>query len=70
MGSNLFEFFISDAMHFDGFHFILKKQLKLSQKIDFLAHFERFLVYAFLRPMSHTLIFCQIKRLMEVHNRR
>ena len=53
---------------FDGFHFILKKHLKLSKKIDFLAHFERFLVYAFLRPMSYTPIFCQIKRLMEVHN--
>ena len=27
---------------YDGVHFILKKHLKLSQKIDFLAHFERF----------------------------
>ena len=52
---------------YDYFHFILKKHLKLSQKFDFLAHFERFLVYAFLHPMSYTPIFCQIKRLMKVH---
>ena len=51
-----------------GFYFILKKHLKLSQKIDFLAHFERFLIYAFLRPMNYTPIFSHIKPLMEVHN--
>ena len=58
------------VMHeaYDGFHFIVKKHLKLSQKIDFLAHFERFLIYAFLRPMSYTPIIYQIKPLMEVHN--
>ena len=58
------------VMHqaYDGFYFILKEHLKLNQKIDFLVHFERFLVYAFLHPMSYTLIFCQIKRLLEVHN--
>ena len=44
----------------DGFYFILKKHLKLSQKTDFLADFERFLVYAFLRPVSYTQMFCQI----------
>ena len=32
-----------------GFYFILKKHVKLSQKIDSLTHFERFLVYTFLR---------------------
>ena len=53
----------------DGLKFILKKHLKLSQKIDFLAHFERFMVYDFLHPLSYTPIFCQIKRPMEVHNR-
>ena len=53
----------------DRFYFILKKHLKLSQKTDFMAHFERFLVYVFLHPMSYIQIFCQIKRLMEVHNR-
>ena len=53
---------------YDGFYFILKKHLKLSQKNNFLAHFERFLLYASLRPASYTRIFCQIKRLMEVHN--
>ena len=54
---------------YDGFHYILKKHLKLSQKIDFLAHFERLLVYAFLHPTCYTLVFCQIKHLIEVHNR-
>ena len=44
----------------DGFNFFLKRHLKLSQKNNFLAHFERFLVYAFLRPLSYTPIFCQI----------
>ena len=59
-----------NVMHqaYDSFCFILKKHLNLSQKIDFLAHFERFLVYAFLRPASYTPIFCQIKCLLEVHN--
>ena len=59
----------SIVMHLacDGFHFILKKHLKLSQKINYLA-LETFLVYVFLRPMSYTSIFCQIKRPMEVHN--
>ena len=52
----------------DDVYFILKKPLKLSQKPDFLVHFERFLVYVFLRPMSYTSVFRQIKLLMEVHN--
>ena len=58
------------VMHqaYNGFHFILKKHLQWSQKIDFLAHFERFLVYAFLCPMIYTLVCFQIKRVMEVHN--
>ena len=56
MWSNLFEISTSD----DSFYFIPKKHLKLSQKANFLAHFERFLVYTFLRPMSYTPIFCQI----------
>ena len=38
---------------YDGFHFVLKKHLKLSQKIDFLAQFERLLVDVFLRTMSY-----------------
>ena len=53
---------------YGSFYFILKRNLKLSQKADFLAHFERFLVYAFLRPVSYTPIICPIKCLMEVHN--
>ena len=59
-----------NVMHqvYGGFYFILKKHLKLSQKNNFLAHFERFLVYAFLRPVRYTPVFCQIKCLMEVHN--
>ena len=44
------------VMHqaYDGFYFILKKHLKLSQNINFLANFERFLVYTFLHPTSYT----------------
>ena len=53
---------------YGSFYFILKKHLKLSKKNNFLAYFERFLVYAFLCPVSCTPIFCQIKCLMEVHN--
>ena len=51
-----------NIMHqaYDGFYFTLKKHLKLSQKNDFLTHFERFLVYAFLRPMIYIPVFCQI----------
>ena len=30
---------------YEDFYFILKKHLKLRQKVDFPAHFERFLVY-------------------------
>ena len=52
----------------DGFHFIFKKTPEIKPKNNFLAHFWRFLVYIFLRPVSYTPIFCQIKRLMEVHN--
>ena len=41
-----------NVMHqeYGGFYFVLKKHLKLSQKTDFLAHFERFLVYAPFTP--------------------
>ena len=52
----------------DGFYFILKKHLKLSQKNNFLGHFERFLFYALLGRTSYTPIFGQIKHLIEVHN--
>ena len=57
-----------NVMHqaYGGFYFILKKHLKLSQKTDLLAHFERFLVHAFLHPVGYTPIFCQSKFLMEV----
>ena len=53
----------------DGFYFIPQKQSKLSQKTDFLTHFERFFVYAPLRPLSYAQILCQIKLFIEVHNR-
>ena len=52
----------------DGFYFIRKKELKLNQKNNFLAHIERFLVYSFLSPMSYNPIFCQTKHLTEVLN--
>ena len=48
-----------------SWHFL---HLKLSQKTNFLAHFEMFLVYAFLRLTSYTPVFYQIKHLVEVHN--
>ena len=53
----------------NGFYFILKKHLKLSQENKFLAHIKRFRAYDFSRPMSYIPIFCQIKRYKEVHNR-
>ena len=53
----------------DYFYFILKKHLNWAEKTDFLAHFERFLVYAFLRPKSYIQIFCQIQSPIEVHIR-
>ena len=43
------------------------KTPEIKPKNNFLAQFERFLVYAFLHPMSYTPIFCQIQLLMEVH---
>ena len=54
---------------YDHFHFILKKHVKLSQTIDFLAHFDRTLDYTSLRPMSYATFFSQIKRIIEVPNR-
>ena len=59
------------AVHqvFDTLYSILKKRSKLSQKTDFLAHFERFFNYTLLRPPSYVPIFCQIKDLMVIHAR-
>ena len=58
------------VMHqkYDGFYFILKKHLKLSQKADFLAHFEKFFDYTLLCPPSYAPIFCQSKGLIVIHN--
>ena len=50
------------------FHFIQKKWSKLGQKANFVAYFERFFVYILLRPVIYAPVFCQIIRLMEVHN--
>ena len=52
----------------DRFYFILGKHLNLSQKTDFLLHFDRFFVYALLRPMIYVLVFCQMKGLINIHN--
>ena len=41
---------------------------KLSQKTDFLALFQRFLIYALLHPKSYAPVFCQVKGLMKIHN--
>ena len=47
------------------FYCIIKKWSKISQKIGFLAHFERFFDYTLLHSDKlHTPIFCQIKHLM------
>ena len=46
---------------FDSFYYILKKLSKLGQKNNFLAHFERFFVYAFLHPIIYVPSFYQIK---------
>ena len=73
MQLNLLEIFTSDAMHCNAsgiwwFSFYSQKIPEIKPKIDFLAHFERFLVYTFLHPMSYTPISCQVKRLVEVDN--
>ena len=54
--------------HMTVFILFLKNTWNWAKKNNFLAYFERFVVYAFLRPVSYTPIFCQIKCLMEVHN--
>ena len=54
---------------YDLFYFILNKWYKLSQKIDFLVHLEKFFIYVILHHIRYTPTFCQIKRLMEIHNR-
>ena len=43
--------------------------VKTGSKNNFLAHFERFFVYAFLHPIIYVPSFYQIKHLMEIHNR-
>ena len=53
----------------DIFYFIVKKYLKLSQKTNYLAHFERFSNCAPLYLLSYAPIFCQIKGHMVIHNR-
>ena len=58
------------VMHdiFDSFYSILKKWSKLGQKTDFLAHFQRILVYTLLCLIIYAPIFCQMKGLMKIHN--
>ena len=53
----------------DVFYFIIKKHLKLSQKKSFFGFFQRFLDHALSHCMGDTLIFGQMKVLMEIHNR-
>ena len=43
--------------------------LETGPKIDFLVYFERFFVYAFLRPTSYVLRFWQMKDLIKIHIR-
>ena len=52
-----------------GLYLTLKKVSKLGKKTGFVGHFLRFFVHALLRPLSYAQIFCQMKRLIEIHNR-
>ena len=52
-----------------SFNWTIKKWWKFSEKTDFGAHFERFLVYALLRSMSYASIPFEMKGLIEIHNR-
>ena len=47
-----------------GFWYSSENSKKLSQKTDFLALFQRFFVYALLRPLSYAPIFFQMKCLI------
>ena len=49
-------------------YLVLKNGLKLGTETDFVCHFQRFFVYALLRPVSYTQIFRQKKGLIEIHN--
>ena len=51
-----------------GFYCVKKKKLELNQKTYFLAHFERFFIWALLRPTSRAPIFIQNKDLIKLHN--
>ena len=48
-----------------SFHSILNKLSKVAQKTGFLAHFERFFVYALLHPMIHAPILTPNERFHE-----
>ena len=51
------------------FYCTIKKWSELSQQTNFLSHFERFIVYALLRPTSYATSFFHNKGLMKFHNR-
>ena len=59
-----------NAMHqiFDISYSTVKTWSKLAPKPDFLAHFDRFFVYAVLHPLSYAPILHQIKGLMKIYN--
>ena len=68
--SDLYKIFTSDAVQGNyGFWYSAENSKILSQKNNFLAFFQSFFDHALLRSMVDAQIFCQIKGLMEIHNR-
>ena len=51
-----------------GLCLILKKRSKLGKKTGFADHFQRFFLYAILRPLCYTQIFYLTKGVIEIHN--
>ena len=70
MCSKWFESLTIDAVRTNALDIwqLLFYSKKMGQKTDFLAHFEKFFVYALLRSKIYPQIFCQIKRLSEINN--
>ena len=52
-----------------GFYWSIKRWLKLAKNLGFFAHFQMFVVYALLYPMSYTARFCRTKGLIKIYIR-
>ena len=48
---------------------LFRNGVNSAPKLRFLSYFQRFLVCTLLRPVSYAQIFCQMKGLIEIHNR-